>query len=70
MKCDYTHLNHNLLMSKKQKRRKIKVVTKGVIIKGSLLYLLKGGNLFKHFLGRGENLFNFKEEKLITGYTM
>jgi hypothetical protein len=57
-------------MSKKQKRRKIKVVTKGVIIKGSLLYLLKGGNLFKHFLGRGENLFNFKEEKLITGYTM
>jgi hypothetical protein len=28
MECDYTHLNHNLLVSQK------KVVTKGVIIKG------------------------------------
>ncbi len=28
MKCDYTHLNHNLLVSQK------KVITKGVIIKG------------------------------------
>jgi hypothetical protein len=30
MECDYTHLNHNLLISQKQK----KVVTKSVIIKG------------------------------------
>jgi hypothetical protein len=28
MKCDYTHLNHNLLVSQKE------VITKGVIIKG------------------------------------
>jgi hypothetical protein len=28
MECDYTYLNHNLLMSQK------KVITKGMIIKG------------------------------------
>jgi hypothetical protein len=34
MEYDYTHLNHNLLVSQK------KVVTKGVIIKGGLLCII------------------------------
>jgi hypothetical protein len=54
MEYDYTHLNHNLLVSQK------KVVTKGMIIKGGLLCTinllcvvqLEGNKFFPLLIGR------------------
>jgi len=42
MECDYTHLNHNSLVSPKKEEE---VVIKGIIIKGGLLYLSHSNRL-------------------------
>ncbi len=54
MECDYTHLNHNLLLSQK------KVVTKGVIIKGVYCKLQKKRE------GKPENAISLHKPSLAT----
>jgi hypothetical protein len=44
MECDYTHLNHNSLMSHK------KMVNKGVIINGVLLHMTCKSHLNENHL--------------------